>query len=572
MNRSVLARIAPALFAFYLLAYAGFFAWAWFVPPVDRYLPDFRTEQAARQALLGLLDWAVPLTAAAVVTALSLAAGGTRGGGPALPFSQLVASAVVTFLVLAVGFTALSETIGAGSRWRLEEMAWQTRLAGQYKVLAQRARGIQDWSRAAEYDRLYLLIDPGNDEIEGLSNTDESNAAKARTARPAAAGSVATPSTDVDAGSLVKKAQGYFDREDWFSALWYARLAEQIDPRRADATRLAAQALQKIEDPRPEDESAEDRAYFRAMKAAFDVLNRGDTLAAYYAFSSLARQRPDDADAKEFLEKAKEQLAGLAFFNDEADAAAALPGIERLLWFDSTAAEATEVVWAGRLVTITRERGTERWFFDVEAIRYDDKGAVSWHLSAPRARLSDDEKSLLLKGVDRTDPKRGTRATYHAGTRSEAERDVLALGVGVDDLPIHSLDHAPLAGRGMAELWRIRRELPRSHALHDEISLELAKRASLPFAFIVVSLFALAFGWSLRGRWTGRAPALAYLAAPVIVAAAGVLVRLYLYAHQVLLGFLVLSFDLRIAAIVLGALELALVAAALAVLAGQSTA
>lgn len=589
MNRSVLARVAPALFAFYLLAYAAFFAWAWFVPPVDRFLPAFRAEQAARQALLGLLDWAVPLTAAAVVTALSLAGGGARAGGPALPFSQIVASAVVTFLVLAVGFTALAETAGAGSRRRLDEMAWQTRLAGQYKALALKAREGRNWSRAAEYERLYLRIDPGNDEVESLMNTDEANAAKARTGRPAgavSAGSAGALPAGADAGSYFRKATEYFAQKDWFSALWYARLAETIDPRRTDATRLAAQALAKIEDPRPEDESQEDRAYFRTKKAAFDVLTLGDPLAAYYAFSSLARQRPGDADAREFLEEAKKQLAGLAFFNDDAELAAALPGIERLLWFNANEAGATEAVWAGRMVTIERatvpdgretvtdgrETVTEHWFFDVEAIRYDEKGAVSWHLSAPRARLSDDNKSLLLKGVDRSDSKKATRATYHAGARPDAERDLLPLRVGVEDLPMHSLDHAPLAGRGMAELWRLRSELPRTHALHDAISLELARRASLPFAFVVVSLFALAFGWSLRGRWTGRAPVLAWIAAPAIVAAAGILVRLYLYAHQVLLGFLVLSFDLRIAAIVLGALELVLVAASLAALAGQSTA
>ena len=569
MNRSVLARVAPALAAFYLLAYLGFMAWAWFVIPVDRFLPAFRVEQAARRALLALLDWAVPLTAAAVVTALSLAGGG-RSRGPALPFSQLVASAVVTFLVLAAGFTALSETVGAGSRRRLDEMAWQTKLAARYKALAQQSRGAQDWARAAEYERLYLRIDPANGDIEEWRNTDEANAARARAGRPAAAAPTAA-SSGVDAGSLFKKAADYYERNDWLSALWYARLASTTDPRRADATRLAALALEKIENPKPEDERGTDRAFFRAKKAALDVLNLGDPLTAYYAFSSLARQRPDDDDANEFLRLAEEGLRNLSFFSDEADAAVSLPGVERLLWLTTDASGATEAVWAGRMVTIERENGIERWFFDVEAIRYDAAGAVSWHLVAPRARLTDDQKSLLLKGVDRTDAKKGTRATYLAGARPDAERDILALRVGIDDLPIHSLDRAPLAGRGLAELWRIRRELPRSHALHDAISLELAKRASLPFAFIVVSLFALAFGWSLRGRWTGRTPPLAYLAAPVIVVAAGILVRLYLYGHQVLTGFLVLSFDLRIAAIVLGALELALVAAALAVLAGQST-
>jgi hypothetical protein len=222
-------------------------------------------------------------------------------------------------------------------------------------------------------------------------------------------------------------------------------------------------------------------------------------------------------------------------------------------------------------VSIEREDGIERWLFDVEAIKVDARGVVAWHLAAPSARLSDDEKTLLLRGVDRRDPKKGTRPVYVAGTRPAAERDVLPLGIAVEDLPFRSLDRAPLAGRGMAELWRIRGSLARTDAMHAAISVELATRAAGPFTFLVVSLFAVALGWSLRGRWTGRTPAVAYLAAPAIVAAAGILTQLYVHAHRVLLAFAVTSLSLTAAAVVLGALELVLVATALAVLAGQSS-
>lgn len=577
MNRSVLARIGPALFAFYVLAYAAFFAWAWLSFSNETYLPIYRTEEAARRALLLLLDWVIPLTAAAVVTALSLAAGSKGRGSPALPFNQLVASAVLTFLALAAAFTALSETAGAGSRRRLEEMAWQTRLAARYKELAGELRTGADWARAAEYERLYLRIVPDDDVVEKLLNIDEANAAKARTGRPAAsaaAGAASRPQAAVDTGSLVRKAQDYYDRGDWFSALWFARLAAETDPKRADATRLAGLALEKIEEPRPEDESAEDRLFFRTKQAAFDVLVKGDPVTAYYAFSDLARRRPGDRDASEFLELAEEKLEGMAYYADEADITAALPGIERILWFNRRDATTREVVWAGRMVTVSREeKPDDYWFFDVEAIRYDTTGDVAWHLSAPRAKLSDDGKTLLLRGVDRTDAKKGTRAAYHAGSRPAAERDILVLGIGIETVPIHSLDRAPLAGIGLAELWSLRRSLSYGDRLHTEASVELATRAAMPFAFLVVSLFAVAFGWSLRGRWTGRAPALAWIAAPLIVAAVGMLVKLYLYAHRIVLAFAVLALGgLKAAGIAFGVLELGLVAVALAALAGQSAA
>jgi hypothetical protein len=570
LNRSVLARIGPALFAFYLLAYAAFFAWGLVRFSNETWLPIFTMEVTALQAFRDLLAWIVPITAGAVVTALSLAVGSAKRGGPALPFNQLVASTVVTFLVLAAGFTALSETVGTNGARRLDELAWHSRLAREYEKLAGKARGLQDWSRATEYDRLYLRIDPQNATVEEYRYADEAKASREQTGTRPAAAPAAKADDGVDAGSLVKKAQAYFDDEDWYSALWYARQAETIDPRRADATRLAARALEQIEAAPPSAAATADRTYAATKKAAFEVLNRGDVVGAYYAFASLAARRPDDVDAKEFLGIAEKALRTKQFFTDDAATAASLPGLGHLLWF----AEGADSVamWADRMVSIEREDGTERWLFDVEAVKIDAQGVVAWHLAAASARLSDDEKTLLLRGVDRGDPKKGSGPVYLAGTRPAAERNVLPLGIGVEDLPFRSLDRAPLAGRGMAELWRIRGSLARTDAMHAAISAELATRAAAPFSFLVVSLFAVAFGWSLRGRWTGRTPVIAWLAAPAIVAAAGILTQLYVHAHRVLLAFAVTSLSLTAAAIVLGALELVLVAAALAVLAGQSSA
>ena len=41
--------------------------------------------------------------------------------------------------------------------------------------------------------------------------------------------------------------------------------------------------------------------------------------------------------------------------------AAVLPGVERLLWFADGGD--TVAMWAGRMVTVDREAGTEHWFF-----------------------------------------------------------------------------------------------------------------------------------------------------------------------------------------------------------------
>ena len=52
--------------------------------------------------------------------------------------------------------------------------------------------------------------------------------------------------TGLSAQALVEKAKYYSDRQDWFSAHYYAQAASALDPRRTDALRLAAQAAEKL--------------------------------------------------------------------------------------------------------------------------------------------------------------------------------------------------------------------------------------------------------------------------------------------------------------------------------------
>ena len=94
----------------------------------------------------------------------------------------------------------------------------------------------------------------------------------------------------------------------------------------------------------------------------------------------------------------------------------------------------------------------------------------------------------------------------------------------------------------------------------------------MPFAFLILSLLALPFGWAFRAR-SGAAPSgFAVLLVPLVPIVLSVLTMLYVYAHRVLLGFAVLAFGFT-AALVLGAiLQFVLLATALVILAGQSSA
>jgi hypothetical protein len=105
----------------------------------------------------------------------------------------------------------------------------------------------------------------------------------------------------------------------------------------------------------------------------------------------------------------------------------------------------------------------------------------------------------------------------------------------------------------------------------ETLSIELAMRILMPFAFLILSFFAVSFGWALRARYLGRPPLLAIIFLPLVPVAAALTSLMYVHAHRVILGFAVLAGGLPAALLVCAGLQLALLAAALGLLAGQTT-
>jgi hypothetical protein len=102
MNRSLLSRIMPFLLAFYALSLAAFFLYAVVTFSAASFLPALRWEYALKRAFVMFMDYVLPIHAAAVAVAASLSfdGGASRPRGPARPFSRVVSSTLVAFLVL----------------------------------------------------------------------------------------------------------------------------------------------------------------------------------------------------------------------------------------------------------------------------------------------------------------------------------------------------------------------------------------------------------------------------------------------------------------------------------------
>ncbi|HET6452254.1 MAG TPA: hypothetical protein VFI08_13130 [Spirochaetia bacterium] len=568
MSRSLLSRIMPTLLAFYAIAAAAFFLYAVITFSATEYLSAMRWDVALKRAFILFMDYLIPVHAAAVAVAASRSAEEKEAAGaPPRPFSRVVSSAVAAFLVLTAVYAVLAEGVAPRTRSRLADLRYLSRVASEYRREATAAMQGGDWAAAREAIDRYLVVDPGNRQM--IQNR---LVAASRVTRPGAANApgpspAAVPAPDAaGAQADVEKARFYAGQSDWFSAHYYAQAAVALDPRRADALQIASQAENELAGLTRAQKDAAAAHLLTQKKDALDRLESGDALGAYYAFLALAQDNKNDADVARYLAEAAKEVQKESFFTDEARRVELLPGTQGILFFNRNDAESTEAVSIAKMVEMP---GGDAWFFDIEAVRYDADGSVAWHFTAPYGRR--EGEAILMDAVDRTDARNRVLPLLLEGTRPAAERAILRLQPSVEELRALSSGRTALAGMSVPEMWRLRARLGAYGLARQSLNVEMSMRLVMPFAFLILSVLCTALGWSLRMRSGERLPALGVVLLPLLPVTMAVLSLLYLHAHRLIVGFLVIGFGLATAMIVVAVLQVVLLAVALALLAGQSS-
>jgi tetratricopeptide (TPR) repeat protein len=569
MNRPLLGRVVPFIFAFYAVSFIAFAGYAYITFTVSLFLPALRWEYALKRGFVFFMDYLIPVHAAAIAVAASLAAGSQAPralGGPAQPFNKVISSTVAMFLVLTAGYAVLYEGVYPVAHRRLSDMRYESSLAREFMSQSKAAQQGGNFVGALDLLDRYLAINPQDKQAREQRPELAGNAAHQKGTKTAREVAGLAASESLDAQGLMEKAQYYFNLGDWLSAHYYAQSAVTLDPRRVDALQMAAQAMGKLGGVSAQDTERKTGDLFQQKKAAYQMLISGDTLGAYYTFTALAGTYKDDPDIKRYLEEARSKVAQTTFFVDEAHRVGILPGVQQILFLDHTAEGTSEVVSIGKMVELP---AGDAYFYDIEAIRFDSRGAIQWHFAEPYGRR--EGSSILMHCIDSKDARIQYLPIYLQGSRPAAERAVLALRPGITELRALSARRDALADTGLAELYRMRGVLGSLGMSRQALNVEMTMRFLMPFAFLIVSLFAVAMGWAFRVRTLGRLPLFPALLTPLVPIVLAVLSLLYIYAHRVIAGFAVLAFGLGTALVILGVLQAVLLGFSLVMLAGQST-
>ena len=241
-----------------------------------------------------------------------------------------------------------------------------------------------------------------------------------------------------------------------------------------------------------------------------------------------------------------------------------MPGSRNILFLNSLEEGHVEIISMGKVIYL--QEGT--YVMDIEAIRLDRLFRTVYHLQAPYGKVID--SMLNMQCIDRNDPSKNLLPEYLSGSRPEDLSHVLTLNAVPEDIQYLNPNFRGLEEISIPRLWALAKVFESRGYRSEPLIAECIIRAVNIFSFFILSLFAVSLGWMFRPGMK-KSPTLAFIFIPAFPFALHYLVLLYNQMNRILVSFFYLLTGFLPAVGILIIIQVILAAAALVVLAGQST-
>lgn len=560
--------------------YIFFFVLALLNYPTEVLLPIFKVAWVFEEALRSLVEHLPTLTFTAVLLSFGTISRGSLRLPPSMgSISKPVSKTIMVLIFFTLVYSALYIGLLPVLYQHRYNRLYSSTLAKNYLRSAEEEEEEGELDEAYRNYQDYLSIDGENREIKGRLKALEGQISieKSAVKKEGPAPAVNTPRSEyrnLGVMQLLEKAQQALEGDDPFTANYLAGIVLEMDDSREDARRIAAEAWKKISSLEPTKEEEERYRIYHRKLAGYQALLKHRPVEAYYIFRELQDLARTDPDIKEYFAESLKQARQVAYFIDEAEASAHIPGIPRIIFLDSED-EIRTLVYIDKLVY---DAG-DHWAHGIEILEFSDNGDLLSHLHAKYGRVIDHD--LLLRGIDRNNseivlgpvfyPVEGNDTGTYAGGRAGTSMGE----AGIDD------ENGTAAGEvgmvfklapNIAELGRLTRGQDFSNRLNLPALLEILPkigkfgyprvefeilvimRLLMPFFFLILAILGVGLGWHLRIH--GEKFPL-YLAPLVLLIPFPVhqLVRLFEYAHRLILSWSILFGGMALGLVVLLIIE-----------------
>ncbi len=543
MSKSPLIKWLPFVLLFWLLGYLAAFFYSLATFSGEELLLISPLSWSLFEGFSLWMSWLPSLTSAALVLSFSLffridslsLQGGKSFFG--IVFPGIMAGGIALTLLFTLG----SELLLPAVHQQLDTYRFSSESASEWLEQGELLEASEDYAAAAEAFHRALEYQPENEGLKSRIEDIELLIPSDELAEPWDEDRLQS-----EAVEALEKARAAENREDYFTAHYWALLAGQWDPeQKENAMEIASRSWEAIADLGVDSKEKEQIARYKKKLEGYQLLQKGEPIRAYNIFLELSREKGGvDPDIIEFLERSKEKLKEASYPVRQSIQAERLPGPRNILF---RLPEDGPFVFAGKLVTFEGNS----YLINFEMLHLDNSDTPLFHLKAPAALFR--ENGLLLRGVDREtgqvleglrflqELEEGDKLQWE-GANWSVDGDLGMIKLGVPRSILRSFSDGR-RNLGMTDIIALYQGVERDQQfgyVSFPSRLELLFRGSMPFFFLNILVFSVGFGRMLRYRGNSI-PIVGFILMPAVPFFLFWLLEIFLWLMRILIAYLIIS-------------------------------
>ncbi|MGI5067908.1 hypothetical protein [Treponema denticola] len=577
-----ISRFFPYLFVHFLLGLIASFAYVFFMPIKETVLPVSLFSWKIRESILLFIFYFPFIYTSALIFAYPIIFGKF---GPAK--MQRRSSAMIRFiqhffifsLAVLSFYVVLAEAVKPILMEYQSRSVYQALTHKEYTKLAKEAYDRNDYSQAGDHIGRALSIWPQSEDAMKLNEMIKIAGEKLsldKTDSVLRKNISEEDNISMTAEAALKRAEMAALAFDFYTAHYYAKLAMQTfqdgNPLKIDAENLAVRAWAEVEKGLASYKDAPSIALYKSKKAAYETLQRGDYIKAYYSFlqidSSMRASNPDkkDPEVERFLNLSRVELEKNVFFTDE------LKNIPNFIMrgdISFTVGEHSHECAVIKIHGISHGSSTLRneiYLMNVLYTRLGISNAEKWSIIIPYAKLievvDDEGKNRLMLQICSVDRYSEENTVYPKVLSGEIPREnahnILLPMTMTDFILIEKSISGPSAMK-ISDLYYFSL-IAEKYGLKKEAYLsEVLYRLTEPLLLLIVSLLVLILAWRFRVSPGRRLNKRLFLFSPLCPFLSYILMETLRYIFKLQIAFFVCLTPRYVSLIVFGLPVIALI-------------
>ena len=577
-----ISRFFPYLFVHFLLGLIASFAYVFFMPIKETVLPVSLFSWKIRESILLFIFYFPFIYTSALIFAYPIIFGKF---GPAK--MQRRSSAMIRFiqhffifsLAVLSFYVVLAEAVKPILMEYQSRSVYQALTHKEYTKLAKEAYDRNDYSQAGDHIDRALSIWPQSEDAMKLNEMIKIAGEKLsldKTDSVLRKNISEEDNISMTAEAALKRAEMAALAFDFYTAHYYAKLAMQTfqdgNPLKIDAENLAVRAWAEVEKGLASYKDAPSIALYKSKKAAYETLQRGDYIKAYYSFlqidSSMRASNPDkkDPEVERFLNLSRVELEKNVFFTDE------LKNIPNFIMrgdISFTVGEHSHECAVIKIHGISHGSSTLRneiYLMNVLYTRLGISNTEKWSIIIPYAKLievvDDEGKNRLMLQICSVDRYSEENTVYPKVLSGELPREnthnILLPMTMTDFILIEKSISGPSAMK-ISDLYYFSL-IAEKYGLKKEAYLsEVLYRLTEPLLLLIVSLLVLILAWRFRVSPGRRLNKRLFLFSPLCPFLSYILMEALRYIFKLQIAFFVCLTPRYVSLIVFGLPVIALI-------------